>query len=432
MIAYTGEMKPVVKSLCIAVLLTLGLQSGFANAQHAPDVKKGADDSAIPVEEIQRFVQVYQAIKQAYVEPVDDKELMQSAVRGLVRSLDPHSVYFDRDAADTFDERSRGNYSGIGVEVQTEDDGTIRIIAPIDGSPAKAAGIRPGDLVIAIDGQLLTDRKDDAEVDMRGPEGTEVALTIVRKGVKDPIKLKVKRETIRIASVRSRMLEPGYGYVRISSFQADTANDFERSIKDLTVKGKFKGLVIDLRSNPGGLLNTAVQIADDLLESGRIVSTRGRLARNDISFDATPGDLTQGAKVVVLVDVGSASASEVLAGALKDHKRAQIVGSRTFGKGSVQAVMPLANGDSVKLTTARYFTPNGASIQALGIAPDIQFRAKAANIVSGEPGYSEVTLPGHIGATARHSEDPEKIVAGDILEGETYITQALGVLKATP
>lgn len=420
------------KALTTAIAVALMLAASPALAQQTDARKVAVDsvaDTPVPVEEIRRFVQVYQAVKQAYVEPVDDKELMQSAVRGLVRSLDPHSVYFDRDDADNFDERSRGNYQGIGVEVQTEADGTIRIIAPIDGSPAKAAGIKAGDLVIAIDGQLLSNRSDDAELDMRGPEGTEVELTIIRKGAKDPIKVKVKRQTIKIASVRSRILEPGYGYVRISSFQTDTADEFEKNVKDLMAKGKLKGLLIDLRSNPGGLLNTAVQIADDLLDSGRIVSTRGRLARNDISFDATPGDITNGAKVVVLVDVGSASASEVVAGALQDHKRAKIVGSRTFGKGSVQSLMPLDNGDSVKLTTARYFTPDGKSIQALGIAPDIEFKAKGADIVSGEPGYSEVTLPGHIGATTRAPEDAAKMVAGDILDGEAYLIQALRVLK---
>lgn len=417
-------------ALSMALTVTTAQAQTAATPSKAKEAKVAADESTIPLEEIRRFVQVYQAVKQAYVEPIDDHELMQSAVRGLVRSLDPHSVYFEGDDADNFDERSRGNYQGIGVEVQTQDDGTLRIIAPIDGSPAQAAGIKAGDLVVAIDGQMLTDHKDDAELDMRGPEGTEIELTIIRKGQEKPLKIKVKRQTIKVASVRSRLLEPGYGYIRIASFQADTANDFESAVQSLQKSGALRGVLIDLRSNPGGLLNGAVQIADDLLPSGRIVSTRGRLQRNDITFDATPGDLLNGAKVVVLVDVGSASASEVLAGALRDHKRATIVGSRTFGKGSVQTLLPLDNGDSVKLTTARYFTPSGQSIQAIGIAPQVTFSAKPGASVSGEPGYSEVSLPGHIGAAGRASEDAGNIRPGDLLEGESYIEQALKILKS--
>ncbi len=410
-------------AIALSLTTTVYAQTKVTATPTATDAK-----SDIPLDEIRRYVQVYQAIKQAYVEPVDDKELMQSAVRGLVKSLDPHSVYFDREDADDFDERSRGNYQGIGVEVLTLEDGTLRIIAPIDGSPAKAAGIKAGDLVIAVDGKPLTD-ENDSETDLRGPDGSEITLTVIRKGAKEPLKIKVKRGTIKIASVRSKVLEPGYGMIRISSFQADTATDFESAVESLQKSGPLKGVVLDLRSNPGGLLNTAVQIADDMLDSGAIVSTRGRIKDSDTKYDATRGDMLKGTKIVVLADVGSASASEVLAGALRDNKRATIVGSRTFGKGSVQTLLPLDNGDSVKLTTARYYTPNGQSIQAIGIAPDIKFEATKDGKVSGEPGYSEVTLPGHIGAATRGADPASKIVPGDILEGDQYITQALKVLK---
>lgn len=411
----------------LAVALSLSLFN-VAWAQKADAAKPAPKASDIPVEEIRRFAQVYQAVKQAYVEPVDDRELMQSAVRGLIKRLDPHSVYFDREDADDFDERSRGNYQGIGVEVMTLDDGTLRIVAPLDGSPAKAAGLRTGDRVIAVDGKPLTPDSGD-ETDLRGPDGSEITLSVVRKGHREPLKIKVKRGIIKVASVRSSILEPGYGMVRISSFQADSATDFEKAIESLQKSGPLKGLLIDLRSNPGGLLNTAVQIADDLLDSGGIVSTRGRLSDSATRYDATPGDELKGAKVVVLVDVGSASASEVVAGALKDNKRATIVGSRTFGKGSVQTLLPLDNGDSVKLTTARYYTPSGQSIQAIGIEPDVEFQPKPDGKVAGEIGYSEVTLPGHIGATSREGAAAGKIIPGNLLEGDEYITQALKVLK---
>lgn len=414
--------------LVVAIALSLTTATNAYAQKKAATPATNEAKSDIPLEEIRRYVQVYQAIKQAYVEPVDDKELMQSAVRGLVKSLDPHSVYFDREDADDFDERSRGNYQGIGVEVLTMEDGTLKIIAPIDGSPAKAAGIRAGDLVIAVDGKPLTQNNDN-ETDLRGPDGSEITLTVVRKGQREPLKIKVKRGVIKIASVRPKILEPGYGLIRISSFQADTATDFESAVETLKKSGPLKGVILDLRSNPGGLLNTAVQIADDMLDSGAIVSTRGRIKDSDTKYDATPGDMLKGTKIVVLTDVGSASASEVLAGALRDNKRATIVGSRTFGKGSVQTLLPLDNGDSVKLTTARYYTPSGQSIQAVGIAPDVTFEAGKDGKVSGEPGYSEVTLPGHIGAATRGADPAGKIVPGDLLDGDQYVTQALKVLK---
>ena len=244
------------------------------------------------------------------------------------------------------------------------------MIAPIDDTPAARAGIKAGDVITAIDGKPFKPDEGDSSGPLRGGPGSKVTLTIVREGKRQALRRdRCTRETIRVASVRSRMLEPGYGYVRISAFQADTAADFESQVDKLKAQagGKLRGLVIDLRSNPGGLLTSAVQIADDLLESGKIVSTRGRIAISDAEFGATPGDRLDGAPVVVLVDAGSASASEVLAGALRDNDRARVVGSRTFGKGSVQTVLPLDNGDSVKLTTARYYTPSGKSIQALGI-----------------------------------------------------------------
>lgn len=384
-----------------------------------------ATASQVPVDEIRRYVAVYTAIKQAYVEPVDDETLMHSAIRGLLLDLDPHSAYFDRDDAASFAEQSRGNYDGIGVEIFRQPDGSLRVIAPIDGTPAARAGIKAGDLIVAIDGKPLSPGDADSSGPLRGEPGSEVALTILREGRDEPLEITVKRGTIRIDSVRSRMLEPGYGYVRISAFQADTAADFERQLEQLVAQsgGALAGLVIDLRSNPGGLLTSAVQIADALLDKGSIVSTRGRIAISDAEFGATPGDRLDGAPVVVLVDAGSASASEVLAGALRDNDRARVVGSRTFGKGSVQTLLPLDNGDSVKLTTARYYTPSGTSIQARGIVPDVILKPGAGS--DNGTRVTEATLPRHLEADG----EVPGANAGDVLEGEAPIAAALAELK---
>ncbi|GAB6196363.1 S41 family peptidase [Lysobacter xanthus] len=399
-----------------------------APAQQAPaPVAKAApskdeDAGKVPLDEIRRFVTVYNAVRQAYVEPVSDAQLMKAAIHGLLLDLDPHSTYFDKSAAEDFDENARGAYEGIGVELQRQDDGTLKVVSAIDDTPAAKAGLKAGDLIVAIDGKPFRRDEGDSSAPLRGPAGSKVVLTVLRKGERKPIDLTVVRETIRIASVRSRLLEPGFGYVRIAAFQADTATDFEKALDKLKGAGALRGLVIDLRSNPGGLLTSAVQIADDLLDKGGIVSTRGRIGISDAAFSATPGDRLGGAPLVVLVDGGSASASEVLAGALKDNGRARIVGSRTFGKGSVQTVLPLDNGDSVKLTTARYFTPSGKSIQALGIVPDVALKAAAG--VDARAGVSEASLPGHL-----RGEADDATVAGDVLEGEAYIAQALAELK---
>lgn len=387
-------------------------------------------DSAVPLDEIRRFVGIYNAVKQAYVEPVDDHELMQAAVRGLLLDLDPHSAYLSGDVADSFEEQTRGNYGGLGVEILRLPDGTLRVIAPFDDTPAARAGILAGDLIVAVDGVALTPNTTEEAAPLRGEPGTTVDLTLLREGADAPVEVTLEREVIRIASVRSRMLEPGYGFIRISAFQTGTAADFERQLAELQEQagGNLRGLLIDMRSNPGGLLTSAVQIADALLDEGVIVTTRGRTPISDASFSATPGDLLEGAPVVVLVDAGSASASEVLAGALADNGRARVVGSRTFGKGSVQTVLPLDNGDSVKLTTARYYTPDGTSIQATGIVPGLQLGDDASG-EGGEgedyPVASEATLAGHLEGAEGEGGTP-----GRVLTGEQYIDQALAELKA--
>ena len=430
-------MRPAVlsrASLPCALALCLAATGAFAQDK-AQDVAASDDPDAaesttskVPLAEIRRYVSVYNAVKEAYVDPVDDRKLMQSAVRGLLLDLDPHSAYLEKSDAEDFDEQTRGAYEGVGVELMTMPDRTLKVVSPIDETPAARAGIKAGDVIIAIDGKPVQDGGGDGDGGsgpLRGAAGSKVVLTLVREGTPKPFDVTLVRETIRVASVRSRLLEPGYGYVRVAAFQADTAADFSRALDKLAAGGKLRGLVLDLRSNPGGLLTAAVQIADELLDKGRIVSTRGRVAISDAEFSATPGDRLAGAPVVVLVDAGSASASEVLAGALQDNGRARVVGSRTFGKGSVQTLLPLDNGDSVKLTTARYYTPGGKSIQARGIEPDVVLHAEKDARNGGRADYSEAMLPGHLAG----DQETAGANAGEVLEGDAPVAAALAELK---
>ncbi len=426
----------------LSLLIVLALYAPLAAAQEAPvepasgdaarDAARASDDpdavetaaAKVPLDEIRRYVTVFNAIRQAYVDPVNGRELMASAVRGLLFDLDPHSAYLEKADAEQFDEQTRGSYDGVGVELQQLPDGTLRVIAPLDDSPAARAGLRSGDRIVAIDGRMLKTGQNDASAPLRGKAGTKVVVRVLREGLREPFDVTLVRETIRTTSVRSRLLEPGLGYLRISSFQASTAADFNRQLDALQQDAPLRGLLLDLRSNPGGLLIGAVQIADELLESGGIVSTRGRETIGDSRFDATPGDRLHGAPLVVLVDAGSASAAEVLAGALHDNKRARVVGSRTFGKGSVQTLLPLDNGDSIKLTTARYYTPSGHSIQARGIEPDVVLHPEGGQRRPAP--VSEAVLPGHLAAETGAMEGDN---AGEVLPGAKPIEAALAELK---
>ncbi|MBB1118028.1 S41 family peptidase [Stenotrophomonas sp. W1S232] len=410
--------------ILVSCLLLAGISPAFAQQTAVPDPVVVSQQ--VPLDEIRRYVTVFNAVRAAYVEPVADAQLMQSAIRGLLLELDPHSSYLDAEQAQLFEEQSRGAYEGIGVEVQTLKDKVLRVIAPIDGSPAALAGIQPGDLIIAVEGKPMAAITDPEP--LRGPAGSSVTLSVRREGQSKPLEIVVQRQTIRLSSVRSRMLEPGYGYIRISTFQADTATDFAQHARALAAQAESQplhGLVLDLRSNPGGLLTAAVQVADELLEQGTIVSTRGRLSSSDSQFEATPGQLLENTAVMVLVDAGSASASEVLAAALADNQRAKVIGSRTFGKGSVQSVLPLDNGDSIKLTTARYYTPSGRSIQAVGIAPDIVLKPEGEPIAAGE--YREAGLAGHL----LGEEELAQVQSGDFLPGDEPVQQALAALKSS-
>jgi len=327
----------------------------------------------IPLEDLRAFSEIFGRIKNNYVEPVDDKESLQNAIRGMLSGLDPHSTYLDLEDFKQLREGTSGEFGGLGIEV-TMEDGFVRVVSPIDDTPAAKAGLQAGDLIIRlgetpVKGLLLRDAVDI----MRGKPGTDLELTIIREGADKPLKVSLTRAVIKVRSVRSRTLEPGYGYVRISTFQQRTGESLNEAIETLKKDndGTLNGLVLDLRNNPGGLLNAAVEVSDSFITKGLIVYTDGRIPDSKQKFSAKPRDILKGAPLIVLVNGGSASASEIVAGALQDHHRAVILGSKTFGKGSVQTVMPLTDSTAVKMTTARYFTPSGRSIQAEGIVPDI-------------------------------------------------------------
>lgn len=331
-----------------------------------------APHEGLPWQEASLFAEVYERIKHDYVDEVDDHTLMEKAVRGMVAALDPHSAYLDSEEFDEIRLSTMGSYPGVGIEVVAE-DGVVKVLRPIEGSPAQQAGLLPGDEIVRIDDTDIGGDLVGAIARMRGSSGSPVTLTVRRNRAATLLQFALRRAQVEVHSVAQQTLEPGYGYLRISSFSETTVQDVSRAIARLKRDnaGGIRGLLLDLRNNPGGVLEAGVAVADDFLEAGVIVTADGRTPEARFRMDATPGDLIDGAPLVVLVNGGSASASEIVAGALKDHGRALLVGRRTYGKGSVQTVMPLSHGGAVKLTTSRYFTPSGASIHGKGIVPDI-------------------------------------------------------------
>jgi carboxyl-terminal processing protease len=353
-----------VLSGCLAgVLLAAGAFWYSGNA------RQGAD---LPAGDARLLAEVIGRIREDYVDGTDRHELMTKAIRGMVGELDPHSSFMNADEFEDLRIATEGNYSGIGVEVALE-SGVIVVIAPIDGSPAARAGIRPGDAIVGIEGRAVGDMAlVEAIAAIRGEPGTVINLTLAREAAR-PFDLAVERAIVSVHSVRFELLEPGYGYLRISQFSETTGPDNVSALNALQkiAGGRLRGLVLDLRNNPGGVLDAAVEVADAFLDTGIIVTAEGRSKESQFRMDAAAGDLTHGAPIVVLVNEGSASASEIVAGALRDNGRARLIGRRTFGKGSVQTVMPLSDGQALKLTTSRYFTPSGVSIHERGIEPDV-------------------------------------------------------------
>ena len=397
----------------------------------APAPKSGK--GGVSIEDVRTFSAVYNLVKQAYVEDVGDKQLMEAAIKGLLSGLDPHSEYLDARQWNELSEDTSGAYEGLGLEVLTV-DGVLRVIAPIDDTPAERGGIKAGDIITRIDGKTVSSENVNASVELlRGAPGSSITLTVMHEGASAPTDITLKRETIKVSSVRTRWLEPGYAYIRVSQFQEDTGGELKRKFGKLRAAkdSALRGVVLDLRSNPGGLLTAAVEISDAFLESGSIVSTRGRLRDADLSFTATPGDLTGGAPLVILVDKGTASAAEIVAGALKDNHRGLILGQKTFGKGSVQTVLPLDDGHAVKLTTARYYTPSGTSIQATGIVPDIELRDLRLSERDSAPTLipSERDLPNHLKGENEQADAPGSRSEAASLD-DYALNEAMHVLKA--
>jgi len=379
----------------LGTFIALGT-SVLANREQAPA------SLDIPFEDLRTFSEVIHRIKNDYVEEVDDKTLLQNAIQGMLSGLDPHSSFLDEDAFKELTIGTRGEFGGLGIEVGME-DGFVKVIAPIDDTPAQRAGIQSGDMIIRLDDTPVKGMSlMDAVKIMRGKPGTDILLTVVRETEDKPLKITIKRDIIQVKSIKSRTLEAGYGYVRISHFQEHTGKDLRNAVDTLIKENgdNLKGLILDLRNNPGGVLKSAVSVSDAFLKQGMIVYTEGRVQDASLKFKARPDDILEGAPIVVLVNSGSASASEIVAGALQDHKRAVVMGNQTFGKGSVQTILPMNdNISALKLTTARYFTPSGRSIQAEGITPDITLsKVEIASVEEDkdEFGVKEADLVGHL------------------------------------
>jgi len=364
--------------LAVGIGIVLGISLSLGSAVLAD--KEATDQAALPWNEARLLAEVLERVKRDYVEGVDDQQLIEAAIRGMVSGLDPHSAYLDADEYDDIRISTSGRYSGVGIEVSVN-DGRVVVVTPVDDSPARLAGILTGDIVISVDGMPVdSGNLNDTVFRLRGPPGTIVTVGILRGSDVEPLSFDLRRSTIQVSSVRHDMLEPGYGYIRLTHFSETTASDTEKAWRDLqsSSSGELSGLILDLRNNPGGVLEAAVEVADLFLESGTVVTADGRALDASFRLEAHSGDILEGRPLTVLVNGGSASASEIVAGALQDHGRARLVGTRTFGKGSVQTVMPLSYGRAIKLTTSRYYTPSGRSIHQRGIEPDVRSEQIAA------------------------------------------------------
>ncbi|MES9906250.1 MAG: S41 family peptidase [Sedimenticola sp.] len=422
----------------LVLTLILGAAAGGV-LSYSPPTEAQAEP--LPVQELRAFAEIFGRIKQDYVEPVGDRQLLEDAIRGMLSGLDPHSSYLGRDEYKELKVGTHGEFGGLGIEVGLE-DGFIRVIAPIDDTPAQRAGIEAGDLIVRLDEQPVKGMSLDEAINaMRGKPGSELELTIIRKGRDKPLKLTIVRAVIKVASVKGKVLDASYGYLRISHFQSRTTEDMLKLLSRLKSEseGGLRGMVLDLRNNPGGILSGAVSVSDAFLTDGVIVFTKGREESSRMDFKAAPDDVLEGLPMVVLVNGGSASASEIVAGALQDHKRAIIMGSKTFGKGSVQTIIPITEETAVKLTTARYFTPNGRSIQAEGIEPDIEIEnIKVAETADADQNrIKESDLSGHLangnGKEGKAADD-KKVEAGEeekksLAQKDFILNEALNLLK---
>ncbi|MDH1264061.1 S41 family peptidase [Pseudomonas sp. GD03944] len=419
-------------SLALAIALLGG--APLLQADQTPPAAATATDKApLPLDDLRTFAEVMDRIKAAYVEPVSDKTLLENAIKGMLSNLDPHSAYLEPEAFLELQESTSGEFGGLGIEVGME-DGFVKVVSPIDDTPASKAGIQPGDLIVKIDGQPTKGLSMMEAVEkMRGKAGSKILLTLVREGGK-PFDVELTRAVIKVKSVKSQLLEDGYGYIRITQFQVNTGEEVGKALAKLRKDNgkKLRGLVLDLRNNPGGVLQAAVEVSDHFLKKGLIVYTEGRIANSELRFSADPADASEGVPLVVLINGGSASASEIVAGALQDHKRAVLMGTDSFGKGSVQTVLPLNNDRALKITTALYFTPNGRSIQAQGIVPDIEVARAKVTREQDDENIKEADLQGHLGNGNGGADRPSAgkgTAPARPQDGDYQLSQALNLLK---
>ncbi len=386
-------------------------------------------------QQLNLFGDVFERVRADYVEKPDDKQLVELAINGMLSGLDPHSSYMDPKSFRDMQVQTRGEFGGLGIEV-TMEDGLIKVVAPIDDTPAAKAGVMANDIITKLDDEQVQGLTLNQAVDkMRGPVNSKIKLTIVRKGADKPIELSIMRDIIRVKSVRSHAEGDDVGYIRITQFNEQTTDGLKQAINDLDTQlggDKVKGFIVDLRNNPGGLLDQAISVSDTFLDKGEIVSTRGRNPEETQRFNARAGDMAHGKPVIVLINGGSASASEIVAGALQDHKRATLIGSRSFGKGSVQTIIPLGAGNgALRLTTARYYTPSGRSIQAQGIKPDIEVLQDVPASLKGETDTEgEASLRGHLAATGAEKSGSQSYVPPDEKDDKA-LHMALDLLRGT-
>ena len=414
---------------------TAVLASEDNNTEQAEQLAEANSQGQLPLQALRNFADVFNQIRLSYVEEVDDKTLLENAIRGMLSGLDPHSDYLDASSFEDLQNHTTGEFGGLGIEVGME-NGFIKVVTPIDDTPAERAGIQPGDLIIQIDNKPIKGMNlQEAVTLMRGPAGSKIVLTILRNGVNAPFDVKLKRDVITVASVRGEMLQPGYGYIRISQFQSRTGQDLKKQLATLKAgREPLKGLILDLRNNPGGLLQASVQVVDEFINEGLIVYTEGRLPNAYSRFMASAKNPADDTPMVVLINGGSASASEIVAGALQDHRRAIIVGTQSFGKGSVQTVLPLSEDSAIKLTTARYYTPSGSSIQAQGIIPDIVVEKARIEAVNAGIQVTEADLAGHLGRgdgaeSDGKSRKKEKNDSNELAANDNQLHEALNLLK---
>ena len=425
----TSARKPVSLGL---TLLALALP---AAAQPGEPAAPAQEPALLPLEDLRTFTRVYDQIRNGYVEDISDSQLLEYAIRGMIAELDPHSAYLDKNAFADLQANTSGEFGGVGLEVSL-DEGFVKVVTPIDDSPSARAGILSGDVVIRIDDQPLKGMDLNKAVNMmRGPRGSKIKITVMREGVDQPIDFELERDIIKVQSVRTRLLEDDYFYIRISQFQINTGTDMMQKLRlQLEKNPNTKGVILDLRNNPGGVLQASVEVADAFLDGGMVVYTQGRLDNSNIHYNAEAGDLSNGLPLVVLINDGSASASEIVAGALQDHKRAVIMGSRSFGKGSVQTVIPISQERAIKLTTALYYTPLGRSIQAQGIEPDVNVeRVKIGDINLGRS-TTEADLAGHLNhkdgnESNSRARQQKRITSAQLLKEDNQLHEALNLLK---